>query len=103
VARWPDGLVCPHCDGGEHSRFLADRRRYWQCSHCRKKTTLRAGTLLHDSKVALTLWFQAMSLVTQYKNNLSALSLKHHLGVVYAGLQRTCGDQQVVTTDGRAG
>jgi len=82
--RWPDGFVCPHCGGREHSRFLAGGRWYWQCSHCRKQTTLRAGTLFHGSKVALTLWFQAIYLVTQNKNNLSAMSLKRHLGVAYS-------------------
>jgi ribosomal protein L37AE/L43A len=35
-ARWPGGFVCPHCGAREHSRFLADGRWYWQCSHCRK-------------------------------------------------------------------
>jgi hypothetical protein len=35
-ARWPEGFVCPHCGGREHSRFLDDGRWYWQSSHCRK-------------------------------------------------------------------
>jgi transposase-like protein len=82
-ARWPSGFTCPHCGGRECSTFLAEGRKYWQCSHCRTQTTLRAGTLFHASKVPLTKWFQAMYLVTQNKNNISALSLKRHIGVYY--------------------
>ncbi len=83
-ARWPTGFVCPACGGHEHSRFLADGRRYWQCAHCRTPSSVRSGTLFHASKLPLTQWFQAIYLVTQNKNNISALSLKRHLGVAYA-------------------
>ena len=83
-ARWPTGFVCPECGVREHSRFLADGRRYWQCARCRAQSTVRSGTLFHASKLPLTQWFQAIYLVTQNKNNISALSLKRHLGVAYA-------------------
>ncbi len=82
-ARWPSGFVCPECGESAHSTFLADGRRYWQCAHCRTQTTVRSGTLFHASKLPLTVWFQAIYLVTQNKSNLSALSLKRHLGVCY--------------------
>ena len=82
-ARWPDGFVCPECGEREYSCFLADGRRYWQCAHCRVQTTLCSGTLFHATKLPLTTWFQAIYLVTQNKNCISALSLKRHLGVSY--------------------
>jgi hypothetical protein len=82
-ARWPGGFVCPDCSAREHSTFVADRRRYWQCATCRVQTTLCSGTLFHASKLPLTTWFQAIYLLTQNKNCLSALSLKRHLGVCY--------------------
>lgn len=39
--------------------------------------------LVSQSKLPLTKWFHAIYLVTQNKNNISALSLKRHLGVCY--------------------
>jgi hypothetical protein len=39
--------------------------------------------LLLGSKLPLATWFQAIYLVAQNKNNLSAMSLKRHLGVSY--------------------
>jgi transposase-like protein len=88
-ARWPSGFVCPECGEHQHSCFVADGRRYWQCSHCRTQTTIRSGTLFHASKLPLTKWFQAIYLVTQNKNNISALSLKRYLGVGYCTAWRT--------------
>lgn len=87
-ARWPQGFRCPECGGREHSRFVADGRRYWQCAQCRTQLTVRSGTLFHASKLPLSKWFQAIYLVTQNKNNISALSLKRHLGVAYSSAWR---------------
>jgi len=87
-SRWPEGFVCPECGGRAHSHFLVEGRRYWQCSHCREQTTRRSGTLFHASKLPLTIWFQAMYLLTQNKNNLSTLSLKRHLGISYRSAWR---------------
>jgi transposase-like protein len=83
ASRWPLGFVCPHCGATAHSRFHADGREYWQCAQCRAQTSLTCGTLFESSKLPLTKWFQAFYLVTQNKNDLSALSLKRHLGVCY--------------------
>jgi ribosomal protein L37AE/L43A len=81
ASQWPQGFVCPHCGATAHSRFRADGREYRQCAQCRVQTSLTCGTLFEHSKLPLTKWFQAMYLVTQNKNDLSALSLKRHLGV----------------------
>lgn len=87
-ARWPNGFVCPECGGTAHSVFLVDGHKLWQCSRCRVQTTLRSGTLFHSSKLPLRTWFQAIYLVSQNKNNISALSLKRHLGICYRSAWR---------------
>jgi transposase-like protein len=87
-ARWPEGFVCPRCGGTAHSTFLVDGHKVWQCSQCRAQTTLRSGTLFHGSKLPLRKWFQAIYLVTQNKNNISALSLMRHLGICYRSAWR---------------
>ena len=51
-----------------------------QCA-CRHQCSLIAGTIFESSKLALPTWFVAMHLITQSKNNVSALELKRHLGV----------------------
>lgn len=81
--RWPEGFVCPRCKGGWHSEFRRQGRLYFQCSVCRYQCSLLSGTIFGSSKLPLPKWFLAMHLMTQAKNNVSALELKRHLGVSY--------------------
>lgn len=59
-ARWPTGFVCRECGEREHSCYVVEGRRHWQCAHCRFQSTVRSGTLFHASKLPLTKWFQAL-------------------------------------------
>ena len=81
--RWPQGFACPRCAGGWHSEFRRQDRLYFQCSACRYQCSLLSGTVFESSKLPLPTWFLAMHLMTQAKNNVSALELKRHLGVSY--------------------
>lgn len=81
--RWPQGFSCPSCAGAQHTPFRRGKLLYLQCSACRHQCSLIVGTVFENSKLALTLWFLAMHLLTQSKNNVSALELKRHLGVCY--------------------
>ena len=83
TSRWPSGFCCPSCGDPRHSRFLREGRTYWQCHRCRNQSTVTAGTIFQATKLPLTRWFLAMHLLTQAKNNVSALELKRHLGVCY--------------------
>lgn len=83
ASRWPDGFRCPVCRDERHSTFVREGRSYWQCYRCRHQTTVTAGTIFDATKLPLTCWFVAMHLMTQAKNNVSALELKRHLGVRY--------------------
>jgi hypothetical protein len=44
---------------------------------------LTSGTILENTKLPLTVWFLAMHLLTQAKNNVAGLELMRHLGVCY--------------------
>jgi transposase-like protein len=81
--RWPDGFRCPDCGHEGHSVFNRDGLKYWQCRACHSQTSLKSGTVFQATKLPLTRWFLAMHLLTQSKNNVSALELMRHLGVCY--------------------
>lgn len=83
ASRWPEGFRCPCCGDERHTTFVREHRQYWQCHRCRHQTTVTAGTIFEATKLPLTRWFLAMHLMTQAKNNVSALELKRHLGVRY--------------------
>jgi DNA-directed RNA polymerase subunit RPC12/RpoP len=81
--RWPRGFACPSCGSREYSNFRRGRLLYYQCCDCRHQASLIAGTVMASSKVALKVWFQAAYVLSQAKNNVSALELMRHLGVCY--------------------
>ena len=83
AARWPEGFVCPACGGAARTRFERGGLRYWQCGACGHQCSLISGTIFEASKLPLTRWFLAMQLLTQSKNNVSALELMRQLGVSY--------------------
>jgi transposase-like protein len=77
--RWPNGFACPACGGTEH--VLVSPRQLYQCRRCRHQASLTAGTIFHSSKLALTVWFQAIYHLTQSKAGISSLELARRLGV----------------------
>jgi transposase-like protein len=77
--RWPEGLTCPACG---HRGFCTLRtRKLFQCNRCKKQVRLTAGTVFHDSKLPLTLWFAAICHLTQSKGGISSIELGRRLGV----------------------
>lgn len=79
ACRWPDGFVCPRCD--HRHAYAIVRHRRWQCAACRHQVSLTAGTILHNTKTALTDWFWAAYLMTTDTRGLSALVLQRQLGL----------------------
>ena len=76
--RWPDGFICPICNG----------RKVWQmkfglfrCAACQHKVSVIAGTIFQGTRKPLKLWFQAIWYVTSQKFGGSALGLKGVLGL----------------------
>jgi len=79
ACRWPDGFRCPRC---EHERaYTMVKQRRWKCVACRHQVSLTAGTILHNTKTPLTLWFWAAYLMTTDKRGVSALLLQRQLGL----------------------
>jgi hypothetical protein len=63
--RWPEGFACPKCGVvGEPYRFAA-RPGVMRCRSCKANVSLTAGTVMHDTHLALTRWFRAAWLVTR--------------------------------------
>lgn len=76
--RWPDGFVCPACQGT--GVWKMQRGIYW-CRNCHYQASLTAGTLFNDTHKPLRLWFEAMWYVVNQKSGVSALGLQRVLGL----------------------
>lgn len=67
-----------------------------ECAKCRRQTSVTAGTLMHGSKLPLTVWFWAAYLMATHSNSLSARQMWRQLGLgsyksawlLYAKLRR---------------
>jgi hypothetical protein len=79
-ARWPDGFVCPGCGTGR-AWALQTKPWTWECTGCHRQTSVTAGTIMHHSKLPLTIWFWAAYLMATHSNGISALQLQHQLAL----------------------
>lgn len=81
---WPDGPVCPHC--GETKRISkmkgkSTRIGSYKCYACRKKLTVKIGTIFEDSHIAMRFWLQAIYLLASSKKGISANQLHRTFGI----------------------
>jgi transposase-like protein len=88
--RWPDGPVCPTCGSldGIKSAPMKDKKGkavkgFYHCNACRKRFTVRTGTLYERSHIPLHKWLFATHLMAASKKGISAHQLHRMLGVTY--------------------
>src|SRR3989442_15904951 len=81
ACRWPEGFRCSRCEQAEV--FALPRRRLWQCKTCGRQPSLTAGTVLHRTRLPLTVWFWATYLMTTHTPGLSAVQLQSPLRLSY--------------------
>lgn len=80
--RWPAGFRCPSCDCRLFSHIRTRRLPLYQCSSCRRQTSIISGTIMEGSRTPLPIWFQAMYLLSQ-PDGISALRLSDLISVTY--------------------
>ncbi len=87
ASRWPDGVVCPFCGQLESSHVLPATSALgagWDhCRDCRKKFTVRVGTLYERSHIPLHKWLLATHLLCASKKRMSAHQLSRILDITY--------------------
>jgi transposase-like protein len=85
--RWPDGVVCPFCGVVGEAKALpvtgALGAGWYHCGDCRKKFTVRVGTLYERSHVPISKWLFATHLLCSSKKGISSHQLSRMLGVTY--------------------
>lgn len=76
--RWSGGFVCPRCN---HTKAWKKSNGLYRCSSCRHDASVTAGTIFGDSRIPISIWFQAVWLVVSQKNGMSALGLSRAIGI----------------------
>jgi transposase-like protein len=81
--RWPDGKVaCPTC-GSEAVTWLPTRFLY-QCKtrHPKRQFSVKVGTVLEDSPIALGKWLIVLHLLTTCRNGISSYEVVRKLNAM---------------------
>jgi transposase-like protein/transcription elongation factor Elf1 len=88
--RWPNGPVCPHCDGsvaykltGKPGSKRPVRKGVYKCKACEQQFTVTVNTIFEDSHIPLNKWLLAIHLLCASKKGMSAHQMHRMLGVTY--------------------
>lgn len=74
---------CPACGVIDSTFHKLAKRRAYSCAACGHHVLPTAGTILHDTRTPLTLWFYAMYLFVTTRHGVSGKELQRQLGVTY--------------------
>ena len=77
--RWKQGAFCPHC-GTTKIYHFSDGRTH-KCGDCRKRFSIKVGTIFEDSKIGLREWMLAVWLITAHKKGIASSQLAKDIGV----------------------
>ncbi len=76
---WRSGEYCPHCRHREIYKF-SDGVTF-KCAACRKRFSIRVGTIFEDSKVEIRKWLYAIWMLTSHKKGIASTTLARDIGV----------------------
>jgi transposase-like protein len=80
--RWPEGnRHCPHCGSLKTSAVKNETPMPYHCGECREYFSVKTGTVMQSSKVALQKWVIAMYLMSTSLKGVSSMKLHRDLGV----------------------
>lgn len=81
--RWPDGVHCPHCDSenvliGANNAAMPYRCR---ARGCRKRFSVRVGTVMQSSNLGYQTWALALYLLMTSLKSVSSMKLRRDLEI----------------------
>ncbi len=80
--RWKNGKFCPLCGNADESRIgtLAGTNTH-KCYDCRKRFSIKVGTIFQDTKLPLRTWYAAIWLITAHPKGIASTTLATDLGI----------------------
>ncbi|MYA62408.1 MAG: IS1595 family transposase, partial [Dehalococcoidia bacterium] len=77
--RWPDHVTCPRCQSDRVSTSNGSMS-HW-CAACRRRFSVRTGTVMERSKIPLRKWAIAIYMVVTNLKGVSSMKLHRELNV----------------------
>ncbi len=79
--RWPDGPRCPYCDSERVQSGAKHKTMPYRCRACRKRFSVKTGTVMEASNLGCQTWALAAYLLTTNLKGVSSMKLHRDLGV----------------------
>lgn len=80
--RWGENderAYCPYC-GSTRVMHFKDNKNH-KCHDCRKRFSIKVGTIFADSKIQLRKWFAAIWMITSHKKGIASTTLAKDIKV----------------------
>lgn len=80
--RWANGKFCPLCGNADAARIgtLSGTNTH-KCYVCRKRFSIRVGTIFQDTKLPLRTWYAAIWMITNHPKGIASTTLATDLGI----------------------
>ena len=78
--RWRGGEFCPLCGSTRRIFHFADKKSH-KCGDCRRRFSIKVGTIFQDTKIPLQKWLMAVWLLTSHKKGIASTTLARDLDV----------------------
>lgn len=79
--RWPDGIRCAHCESARILSGAKHKTMPYRCRDCRKRFSVRTGTVMASSNLGYQTWALATYLLTTSLKGVSSMKLHRDLGI----------------------
>jgi transposase-like protein len=77
--RWRNGAFCPLCGSAPVYHF-SDKRTH-KCGDCRKRFSIKVGTIFQDTKIPIQKWLMAVWMLTSHKKGIASTALARDIDV----------------------
>src|SRR5580698_7722584 len=80
--RWANGRFCPLCGNADAERIgTLTGTNVHKCYVCRKRFSIRVGTIFQDTKLPLRTWYAAIWMITAHPKGIASTTLATDLGI----------------------
>ncbi len=79
--RWPNGVLCPHCESGNVAKVASRKPMPFRCRKCRKHFSVKSHSVMQSSNLGAQTWLLAMFLIVSRPKGISSIQLASDLGI----------------------
>ncbi len=76
---WKNGEFCPYC-GHDKVYHFGDSKTH-KCAQCRRRFSIKVGTIFEDTKIGIRKWLAAIWLITSHRKGIASTQLARDIHV----------------------